>query len=453
MSDTVDADRELAGPLTGRPPEAFVAWLWEGRHLLAPLATTDGRRLQVVYPGRRTGGWGPDFRGALLAIDGRLTRGDVEIHVHERDWAAHGHASDPAYGSIVLHTVYLAGSAAPATRLDGTVLPMVELSEWLEKPAADLYAEWAWAPHELPPVTPCRTPEEAAQLLDRAGLARFHSKAARFEADMEVADPAQVLWTGVLETLGFTWNVAPFHELSKRVTLNEAVGRTLEGPQELIESVLFGEAGLLPSQRGRLPMDEFTLDLERLWRSASRDRPRSGLGWRWVGCRPGNQPVRRVAAVAQIARAEAASPLGERVLSTLSELPTSRIPLALRTAFMVATPEYWQAHTDFARRSKQRTQLLGPERASDAVINAILPWAAAWAERNGVPLVGSAAEAAYLAHPALSANQITRHMERQIIGTNARGFARTACRQQGLIQIFHGWCDPRNCETCPAGPA
>ena len=51
--------------------ESFVAWLWERRALGSHYTSLDGQRVQVIYPGRRVGSWGPDFRGSLLAIDGR----------------------------------------------------------------------------------------------------------------------------------------------------------------------------------------------------------------------------------------------------------------------------------------------------------------------------------------------------------------------------------------------
>src|SRR4051812_12254544 len=102
--------REQAVPLRRSIPEVFVAWLWEQRRVPSTLPTVDGRTVQVIYPGWRAFTWGPDYVGALLNIDGALVRGDVELHVHARDWHTHGHATDPAYCSTVLHVVYYAES-------------------------------------------------------------------------------------------------------------------------------------------------------------------------------------------------------------------------------------------------------------------------------------------------------------------------------------------------------
>ncbi|MCH7996197.1 MAG: DUF2851 family protein, partial [Chloroflexi bacterium] len=63
--------------------ERLLARIWRGQWIEASrLETTDGRRLQVVFPGRANGDSGPDFLGAIVALeDGRLLVGDVELHV------------------------------------------------------------------------------------------------------------------------------------------------------------------------------------------------------------------------------------------------------------------------------------------------------------------------------------------------------------------------------------
>lgn len=67
--------------------------------------TVDGRRLRVLYPGRPAPGHGPDFRDALLELDGASLRGDVEVHRRPSEWRAHGHHQNPEYKGVVLHVV------------------------------------------------------------------------------------------------------------------------------------------------------------------------------------------------------------------------------------------------------------------------------------------------------------------------------------------------------------
>ena len=73
-------------------PERRLATLWQKRAARqAWFRTRGGASLRVVYPGRPGVAAGPDFRNALLEVEGvDLVQGDVEIHLHQRDWESHG---------------------------------------------------------------------------------------------------------------------------------------------------------------------------------------------------------------------------------------------------------------------------------------------------------------------------------------------------------------------------
>ncbi len=73
--------------------EKLLAQVWQqqltGREALV---TTSGDTVEVLHPGRPTNDCGPDFRDALIAINGQPPlQGDIELHVNARDWQAHGH--------------------------------------------------------------------------------------------------------------------------------------------------------------------------------------------------------------------------------------------------------------------------------------------------------------------------------------------------------------------------
>ena len=56
------------------------------------LCTEAGQRVRVVYSGRSGVTAGPDFRDALLEVEGvGLVRRDVELHIKQSDWNSHGH--------------------------------------------------------------------------------------------------------------------------------------------------------------------------------------------------------------------------------------------------------------------------------------------------------------------------------------------------------------------------
>ena len=86
-------------------PERLLWKLWKRRAARQDeFRTSAGTRIRVLYPGRSGTAAGPDFRDALLDVEGLgLVRGDVEIHLRQRDWKSHGHGDDPNYNGVVIH--------------------------------------------------------------------------------------------------------------------------------------------------------------------------------------------------------------------------------------------------------------------------------------------------------------------------------------------------------------
>ena len=107
--------------------EQLLHYCWKHKIFpLRPLATIDGRCVEVLNPGRHNQDAGPDFLEAKVKIDGVLWVGDVEIHDKTSDWHRHGHDGNPAYEHIILHVAgeideqlyYPGGQPIPQLQLD-----------------------------------------------------------------------------------------------------------------------------------------------------------------------------------------------------------------------------------------------------------------------------------------------------------------------------------------------
>ena len=140
---------ETAPPYGGPPrpadddmPERALWRLWQKRAARQQeFRTSQGRRVRVLFPGRPGVTAGPDFRAALLEIEGLgLVRGDVEIHRRADDWDAHGHTDDPNYSGVALHAALEppGADAAPATPRPGGggEIPLISLTPLLSPDAA-----------------------------------------------------------------------------------------------------------------------------------------------------------------------------------------------------------------------------------------------------------------------------------------------------------------------------
>lgn len=84
--------------------ENLMYYVWQQR-LFSGLVTVDGDPIEVIHPGLRNTGAGPDFFNAKIRMDGLLFAGNVEMHVRASDWYRHNHNEDRSYDSVVLHVV------------------------------------------------------------------------------------------------------------------------------------------------------------------------------------------------------------------------------------------------------------------------------------------------------------------------------------------------------------
>ena len=272
-----------AGEIGGRPtpepiPEQLLASLWQKRAARQQrFKTNGGRQVRVLYPGRPSSSAGPDFRDAVFHLEGLgLVRGAVEIHRRQRDWDSHGHGADPNYNGVVLH-VALEVEGGDTRLQSGQQVPVISLASLLDSadtPSASTPAG-ATAPAELVPgegsslwallkekgFPPPGTAAEIADLLDRAGDARFRQKSARFQAFLREPDPdqtlsdqtlpEQTLYEGICEGLGYRHNQQPFLTLAQRNPWRALVQATGALPQEkragALETWLLQLSGLAES--------------------------------------------------------------------------------------------------------------------------------------------------------------------------------------------------------------
>ena len=118
----------LYGPFSF--PEKLLQKIWAHGEFDRPKAvTTDGRRVQVLQPGKWNLLGGPDFKGARLRLgDGPVITGEVELHLNAEGWAQHGHAEDRAYDGVVLHVVLFPPEPGHVTRgAGGKIIPVLVL--------------------------------------------------------------------------------------------------------------------------------------------------------------------------------------------------------------------------------------------------------------------------------------------------------------------------------------
>ena len=397
-------------------PERLIARLWQKRAARETRFRTEaGARLRVVYPGRSSGAAGPDFRNALLEIEGvGLVRGDVEIHLRQQDWESHGHSGDPNYNGVVLHAVL--GAESPTTVLQSgrqaPVLSMAALLDGLDSPENGLNPE-LWKVLGQRGYPQPDSIEEVCALLDRAGDDRFLARSAGFVRFLREQGPDQSLYEGLMEGLGYRFNQQPFLKLAMRApyaTLALAgLAVCKEDRAQALESWLLAISGFTPmaaTENVPLPRVGFGSPL-------SRDE------WHCFRVRPSNHPRRRISGGAAL----------------LDRFLTKGLVAGLEQAAQDSTPGKLISALIVAGGPDRKEALIGRGRAGDLAVNVVLPFLHGLATGRGQVCRSRGYLDLYHRFGKLQENELTREMAHQLMEPTWRGALTNARRQQGLLHL------------------
>ena len=393
-------------------PERLLWKLWKRRAARQDeFRTGAGTRIRVLYPGRAGTAAGPDFRDALLDVEGvGLVRGDVEIHRRQSDWDAHGHGEDPNYNGVALHAALDVKS--PETSLEsGTSAPVVPLSSLLDDvDAGDSLTDDAPVADELWELLARRgyprpvSVAEAGEFLDRAGDDRFWRKAALLSQFAAEQGPEQALYEALLEGLGYRHNQQPFVKLAQAAPIaalrRAALPVLAEQRPMVLRYWLLAVSGLAdtnPAAPSRLPR---------------------GLGpvmerkeWHLFRVRPANHPAARIEGAAELV----ARFLERGLLAGLAD--ECRSPSRLSASLTVEARDGSAAP-------------IGVSRARDLAVNTVLPL---------LHSLDSGTDTSHLAlyrrFPKLQGNEVVREMAEQLLPEEWRAEVNNARRQQGLLHL------------------
>ena len=420
-----------------------------------PLRTVTGSRVDVVHVGARNSGDGPDFLGAVIAIESpgqprRFIRGDVEMHLRASDWHAHGHETNPAFASVVLHVVE---DAQGMTEIAGA--PMLEMRQARRRKMRA--AGNAARSLRALPNNGVMSRRNVADILDLLGDARLEERAAAMEGDIAVVGPDQALYEALIRGLGYTRNMTAFQEVARLMPIDILRGLTDGAPNEEARSarltgLLFGTAGLLPSQRSgrkqvRLPLsasvsndsDSFTASAEIEWARypGLESLPRGS--WQTFRVRPDNHPIRRMGAAVELMRRWLQGPgMLNNLRIAVSKSESARDAAAcLIDALVIPSIGYWATHRDFGiPRRGGASALIGRGRALDMLATAVLPFLLAVADfESDTDLEGRTREV-YAALPNPGESEASRRARHLITGKVGGQSPRLSARRyQGFLSL------------------
>jgi len=391
--------------------ERSVSALWmSGR--LSRFNDDSGHNIEVVCPGRVSTRGGCDFQDVVIKIDGEKTVGDVEVHVTSDLWRLHGHHRDAHYNGVILHVSMWQRGLLPVRLQDGRILSTVILAQYVKTGGNLLRVMSAGATRRCPHLP--GSGKKTDLVIVEAGLARFEQKTVRFAQALRNGDPDQILYKGICRALGYAWNVKPFETLAEKVTLQMVRHNAAESIRAKY-NLLLSAAGLADQRISRLPEDV---------------QPMRASDWATSSSRPLNHPALRIAGLCHLLHRHEKAGMVPGLVERLNNALPREAATALDRSFTV--------------EGVDSRVLIGTGRAREIVVNAVLPFMCAYGASTNDSMLAENARSIYASYPSLSQNELTRYMG-GLLGNQANG----ACRQQGLLHIYHTWCRTKECPACP----
>jgi hypothetical protein len=456
--------------------EDFAIWLWENKHLVTnEFSLSNGSRCRLIFRGTRNPDSGPDFVNATLEIDGVIRSGAIEVHMDAADWYQHNHQTDPAYNQVILHVALENSRPQQRTaRENGLEAPTLLLSGCLNQPVEKLYLDFrrqSLAANAGEPDCPlaAQEPPQILSRLEDAGAARLTLKGLAFRELRLYHSWDQILYTGMMEALGYSKNQIPFRQLAQHLPVEfifrelRASSRTLP---EKIQGLLFGAAGLLPAQKLTTTkklnpeIKTFTDELAAFWEDFHHRiglRPMNPEEWRFFRLRPSNFPTRRLAGMSALLVQFCNEGILNHFLRIFSSLSPKldEINRELERSLIVTAFGFWLSHYHFEsvrapEGISRETKLIGSDRAREMIVNILFPVFLLCAHETGDGQLESTVKACYRRFPPLTDNVITRQMSVRLFPQirNRKTLVNTAQKQQGLIYLYKTFCQQTGCGKC-----
>ncbi len=399
------------------------------------LQLEDGTNIEVISPGVHNTDAGPDFSNAMVKIGDTLWAGNVEIHVRASDWYRHGHDSDAAYDSVMLHVVAIDDRFV--MRSDGSVIPQVVATfpENFFRMYASLCNNISGVRCEnLLSGIPHLVKED---WLETLAIERMQIKAERIINEYKALDCdwEHTCFVTLARALGFGLNSTPFEILARSIPLN--ILRKHSDNLLQLEALLFGQAGMLDTSLHIF--DEYYQQLCREYYFLARKyglRPIRKDIWKYSRTRPLNFPHRRIALLAKILYG------GNSLLSIILSSGTDLEKL--KEIFQWQLEGYWLSHSDFDRESPMGAFALGAGSIDLLIINLAAPMIYAYSAAHDDPEQAETALDLWSSIPPESNMYIRQWLN--------NGFeCKNAMRSQALLHLRKQYCDRNDCLNCRLG--
>ncbi len=386
---------------------------------------------------------GPDFLNAKIMRNGRIMRGDIELHRKSSDFIRHGHLEDPAYSDVILHVVSeddLANDpSAPLRELPVYIMHDGEFEAILANPPKGSCCR----------IFPFMEDAELCSFFTDAGVERMYRKSEAVLANMIASGSSYGFLERLFSAAGYKNNSIPFRDL---------LTRYMKYPEEIrrehFRAILWGESGMLPDPSREILPPENVEYAKTLWNEfwTLRLRALPQIEWRRDSVRPANTPERRLAMICALIERFTEDPL-----PAFSEDLASMDSGAFLKKYMhlfQCSDGFWDRRFTFRSEPLNRPlAVLSASRSRTFLVDVLMPSLLAYAKLHSDEALTEAALRFLKILPATESNTVFRNaLKTWFRGGEARmeKLFSSAVMRQGCIHIYKNYCEETaaDCESC-----
>ncbi len=425
--------------------EKFLYHIWDAQHLKDKLKTISGKPVKIMFQGRWNTDAGPDFKDAIIDIEGDVKRGDVEIDRQTYDWISHNHNENAQFNKVILHVIYKHNGKYPFTiNENGDKIEILELKDFLDTDIAKLLKRYSDKVFKEKDKS-CNffsgiSSDETELILTKLGLERFEKKIKRFSAEHYFADFDQLLLQGLFEALGYSKNKYQMLQLPLRFPFSKLKEFYKKGlsKDELI-AVWLCSSDLINDLPSTFPTEMKTKWLE-IYNKQKYTTKFLDINWQLFRIRPVNHPAIRILQIVDLVYDNLEFSLFNNILRLFSfKAETFNIKdfrKKLYSTFRIKSELLPEKYT------------LGKTRIDTILINIILPLVVIYAREKSYKELEYATIKVYKEFQGLPENYITQYMSKFMNATQKSLFKKKAICQQGVLKLYFDNCQHHACTAC-----
>lgn len=420
-------------------PEKLLHFIWRYKLInQSSLFTTRGDAVRIIDFGQLNTDAGPDFEYAKVEIQDRLWVGNIELHVNALDWKKHDHHLDPRYNSTILHVVWEDIVQDGVSRMDGTIIPTLELKSYVDLSLLQKYQhlmeneQWIACENLITKVSKL----SISTWLDRLVVERLEFKIENIFSWIKIIgyDWEKVQLIALSRAFGMKVNSEAFEKLL--LNFNTSLLFKYRSNNFKLEALLFGCAGFLS---GKKDGEGYFLDLKQEFDYLQKLHGLSGLNaveWKFLRMRPYNFPTFRLAQCVGL--------LCNRMqwFEFVHKASLEELKESLK---LISTSEYWAQHFHFHKTSnKTHVTALTKDFIEHLILNAFVPVLFAYGKYIGdLDLQYKAVD--WLQQLHAEKNTIVSRF--QTLEINVQH----AADSQALLHLYKNYCTQKKCLDCAIG--